>query len=155
MTDRCKVHVCFFGNANVGFDSNCSRKLDAKGEISVSLENLTCFGCGGKGHIEHDCPKHAAAVADAGPPLPRWCEHCDRRTRLIEIRGVAARCQECHPLARQGLAQHPRCPDCRMIVFQWDRNPCGKHVSPVNTTDSRLPREEIDAIIAANSKDAA
>lgn len=110
-------------------------------------ENATCFGCGGKGHFERDCPSNVVVGANA-TDKPLWCGRCDRRTRLIEINGLATRCQECHPLAHQGVPQTTRCAGCRMTVYVWDTNPCGQHASPAKTTDTRPEREEIDAIVA-------
>jgi hypothetical protein len=112
----------------------------------MSLENMTCFGCGGKGHVERECPSNV--IVGGQPDKPLWCGTCDRRTRLIEIHGLASRCPQCHPLSHQNLAQHIRCPGCRVIVYSWDNNPCGKHSSPVKPSDSRPPREEIDSIVA-------
>lgn len=37
-----------------------------------------------------------------------------------------------------------------MTVYQWDSAPCGYHSSPV-AADNRPDREQLDAIIAANS----
>ena len=126
----------------------------------MSIENLSCFGCGGKGHIERECPN--ARLAAAGPmDKPMWCGRCDRRTRHIESAGIIARCQECHPLAHMHLAQFIRCPGCRMLIYAYDTNECGKHHAPMQPSDRRPEREEIDAIVAReteariNPKDAA
>ena len=126
----------------------------------MTISNLTCFGCGGKGHVERECPN--AQLAASGPAdKPMWCGTCDRRTRLIESHGLAARCPQCHPLAHVQLAQYIRCPGCRMLVYAYDTNECGKHASPVQPADRRPEREEIDAIVAReteariNPKDAA
>jgi len=110
------------------------------------MSNLTCFGCGGKGHLERDCP-NANLATDGPASKPLWCGRCDRRTRLIESHGLAFRCQECHPFAHLNLAQHLRCPGCRVIVYVWDTGQCGEHASPVKPF-SRPAREEIDAIVA-------
>lgn len=126
----------------------------------MGMENLTCFGCNGKGHIERDCPSSVTVGANYDDK-PMWCGTCDRRTRLIESYGLAARCPQCHPLAHLHLVQHTRCPGCRMIVYSWDNNLCGMHSSPVKPFDSRPERGEIDAIVAretearVNPKDAA
>lgn len=116
----------------------------------MTKDNLKCFGCGGKGHMERDCPS-AIAAADGPDDKPMWCGRCDRRTRLIMVNGTAYRCQECHPLAHQGIPQTTRCAGCRTIVYRWDRNPCGQHAAP-EQPDNRLPREEIDAIVARESE---
>ena len=116
----------------------------------MSVENLSCFGCGGKGHIERECPNRQLASGPADKPM--WCGRCDRRTRLIESNGLAARCQECHPLAHMHLAQHVRCPGCRVIVYAWDVNQCGEHSSPVTQLDRRPEREEIKSIIAGETR---
>jgi hypothetical protein len=112
----------------------------------MNVENLKCFGCGGKGHLERDCP---SSVVVGGTDKPMWCGTCDRRTRLIESHGLAARCPQCHPLNHVNLPQHIRCPGCRMLVYVWDVNPCGQHSSPAKPFDTRPEREQIDAIIAA------
>ncbi len=114
----------------------------------MASPNLTCFGCGGKGHVERDCPSNVVVGANYSDDKPMWCGRCDRRTRLFEAHGVAFRCQDCHPLAHVQLAQFARCPGCRMVVYSWDTNQCGSHSSPVKAFDSRPPREEIDAIVA-------
>lgn len=117
----------------------------------MTIDNLTCFGCGGKGHVERECP--SGAVAGGGTDdRPMWCGRCDRRTRLIEIHGVASRCPQCHPLAHLHLAQHIRCPGCRMLIHEWDKNLCGQHSSPVKPFDSGLEHEDIAAIIAGETK---
>ena len=124
----------------------------------MTIDNMTCFACGGKGHIERECPNRQLASGPADKPM--WCGTCDRRTRLIESHGLAARCPQCHPLSHLHLAQHIRCPGCRMLVCAWDNNPCGQHAAPVKP-DTRPDREEIDAIVAretearVNPKDAA
>jgi hypothetical protein len=85
-------------------------------------------------------------ASDSRPP---WCGICDERTRLI-VTGddQAGRCQECHPLRHQHLRQHRRCPSCKMIVHEWDNEPCGRHSSPV-AKDRRLPIEEIREIVGS------
>ncbi|WP_143087052.1 helix-turn-helix domain-containing protein [Geodermatophilus ruber] len=41
------------------------------------------------------------AEADRPPPRPPWCGECDERTRLRETPdGLAQRCRQCHPNAR-------------------------------------------------------
>ena len=116
----------------------------------MSIENLSCFGCGGKGHMERECPNRQFAVGPADKPM--WCGQCDRRTRHVESAGVIARCQECHPLAHMHLAQFIRCPGCRMLVYADDTNVCGQHSVPVQPFDGRPEREEIKSIIAGETK---
>ena len=116
----------------------------------MSIENLSCFGCGGKGHVERECPNRQLASGPMDKPM--WCGRCDRRTRLIEMGGVATRCPECHPLSHLLLPQFIRCPGCRMTVYADDVNECGKHSSPVRRIDNRPEREEIKAIIAGDAK---
>ena len=116
----------------------------------MTMDNLKCFGCGGKGHIERDCP--SSVVAGISDDKPLWCGRCDRRTRLIELDGIASRCQECHPLSHFNLAQVIRCPGCHMLVYAWDNAQCGQHASPSKTADTRPELEEIKAIIAGETK---
>lgn len=114
----------------------------------MTMENLKCFGCGGKGHMERDCPS-SVVVGGNYDDRPMWCGRCSRRTRLIETAdGQAARCQECHPLAHLNLAQFTRCPACRKIIYVYDSNPCGQHSTRPELSDARLERGEIDVIIA-------
>lgn len=113
----------------------------------MGMENLTCFGCGGKGHVERECPTRVVVGVNA-TDKPMWCGRCDRRTRLIEVGGLATRCVDCHPLAHQGLPQTTRCAGCRAIVYEWDTAQCGQHASPARSGDERPERGEIDAIIA-------
>jgi len=108
-----------------------------------------CFECGKAGHVVSDCPDREAAKADA---KPMWCHNCDRRTRLIEIDGVAHRCTNCHPLNHQQPSQFIRCAGCRMVVYAWDNNECGQHSTPVETPDTRPEREELALIIAGETK---
>ena len=123
------------------------------------MNNLKCFGCGGKGHVERECPN--AQIANGPADKPMWCGTCDRRTRLIESHGLAARCPQCHPLNHLHLPQHTRCPGCKMLVYSWDCNLCGSHAGPAMPFDSRPERQEIEAIVAretearVNPKDAA
>lgn len=114
----------------------------------MTMENLKCFGCGGKGHMERDCPSSAVVGANYSDDKPMWCGRCSRRTRLIETGGQVARCQECHPLAHQNLAQFTRCPGCRKLVYVYDSNPCGQHATRPEISDPRPERGEIDVIIA-------
>jgi hypothetical protein len=114
----------------------------------AGMENLTCRGCGDKGHFERDCP-NTGIDASGKPP---WCGFCDERTRLIDAGDLVARCQTCHPLRHQQLRQNRKCPHCHMTVYQWDNEECGSHSSPV-ATDRRPEKERIDAIVAANSGD--
>ena len=117
----------------------------------MTIDNLACFGCGGKGHIERECPNRH--TADSGPAdKPMWCRRCDRRTRLIEVNGIAARCQECNPQAHMHLAHLIRCPGCRMLVYVWDNGVCGQHASPERRPEDRPEREEIAALITGELK---
>lgn len=84
---------------------------------------LTCYGCGDKGHIERECPN---AAIDAGGK-PGWCGICDERTRLHETETGMIRCQQCHPLRRQQLKQNRKCPLCKVTIVEWDNAPCGSH----------------------------
>jgi Zinc knuckle len=111
----------------------------------MALENLTCFGCGDKGHLERDCPNRAATGTDGKPP---WCGFCDERTRLIDHGETASRCQECHPARRKQLRQHRKCPLCHVTIYEWDNAPCGNHHGPASP-DNRPPRQRIDEIITA------
>jgi Zinc knuckle len=119
------------------------------------MDNLKCFACGGKGHIERQCPNTAIA-ADSNPSdKPLWCHNCDRRTRLVMTGDVCRRCPNCHPLSHLPLVQHIRCPGCHMVVYSWDINECGQHSSPVtpfDVLDTRPEREEIALIIAGETK---
>jgi hypothetical protein len=104
---------------------------------------MKCFGCGTEGHIASNCPNTEMA-ADGRPP---WCGICDERTRLIGIPGDrVARCQECHPMAREQLKQFRRCPLCKKLVYEHDTAPCGSHVTR-DAADRRPEREQIDAIV--------
>lgn len=97
----------------------------------------TCFTCGVQGHISADCPNNE--VLDTRPP---WCGICDRRTRLVTIdldNGTVQKCRTCHPTPNKPLAQHRRCPSCKIIVFEWDGNQCGHHESPVTKSDHPKP----------------
>jgi hypothetical protein len=114
----------------------------------MTIDNLTCFGCGGKGHVERNCPSAVVIGGGGDAEKPMWCGRCDRRTRLVTVGGMASRCQECHPLSHLPLPQHARCPGCRQLIYKWDENLCGMHNSPVKPFDSRPEREEIDAIVA-------
>lgn len=110
---------------------------------------MKCFDCGTEGHIAPNCP-NAELAADGRPP---WCGICDERTRLVAVPGGKVdRCRECHPLARQNLKQHRRCPACKMLVHEWDTAPCGYHSSPAGAVDRRPERGKIDAIVAGESR---
>src|SRR5215469_3762171 len=101
-----------------------------------------CYGCGAEGYIESECPYCSRGVSGAKPPP---CGQCDPRTRLIALNRdftSVQRCPRCHPSARKPLAQHRRCNGCHMIVYQWDNEPCGSHLSPA-APDKRLPIERI------------
>jgi zinc knuckle protein len=85
---------------------------------------MKCFSCGDQGHVASNCP-NAELAADGRPP---WCGICDQRTRLIGVPGgMLARCQECHPLARENLKQFRRCQSCRELIYEYDTAPCGYH----------------------------
>jgi len=98
----------------------------------------TCFDCGDRGHVAADCPNRE--ITDT---RPRWCGVCDPRTRLVAVNRDATevtRCQECHPTPRKPLAQHKRCPACKMIVHEWDTAACGEHSVPGAPMTVRGPR---------------
>jgi hypothetical protein len=118
---------------------------NAKAGTEMPLEHVTCFDCGDTGHVAADCPNKAITPRNGKPP---WCGICDERTRHIGI-DHPGRCPECHPLRRQQLKQHRKCPACHMTVCEWDNAPCGQHATPAATTDRRPDRQHIDAIIAA------
>lgn len=113
----------------------------------TAIENLKCHGCGGKGHFERDCQNREIDGASRRPP---WCGICDPQTRLVGLGpdGPMARCSDCHPLRGQLLVQHKRCTGCRILIYSWDNNPCGKHSSPAVATNRGMSRDEIDAIVA-------
>ena len=100
--------------------------------------------------MERECPNRQLTSGPADKPM--WCGTCDRRTRLIESHGLAARCPQCHPLAHLHLAQHMRCPGCHVLVYSWDTNLCGSHQSPAQRIDTRPEREEIEAIVARETE---
>ena len=109
---------------------------------------MRCFDCGAEGHIAPNCPNKELA-ADGRPP---WCGICDQRTRLIGVPGgMLARCQECHPLARENLKQFRRCQSCKQLVYEYDTAPCGFHAAR-DAPDRRPERGEIDAIVARESR---
>ena len=117
----------------------------------MGIENLRCFRCQEYGHLERDCPQimYAAEIENSRAP---WCGKCDQRTRQLWLNrdGTSVqRCPDCHPLAGKRLAQHRRCPECRMLVYSWDNNPCGQHLSPA-APDRRLPIERIREIERSN-----
>jgi hypothetical protein len=99
--------------------------------------------------VQSECP-YCADVTDNKPP---WCGKCDKRTRHIWLNPdgtLVQRCPDCHPQPRKMLPQHRRCTECRMVVYEWDTDPCGSHQSPV-APDKRLPIEQIREIERANS----
>lgn len=111
---------------------------------------IKCFGCGAEGYVKAECP-YCADVTDT---RPSWCGICDIRTRLVTVdaeSGTVKRCPECHPSPRKPLAQHKRCPACKMVVYAWDTGQCGSHESPV-APDRRLPIEQIHEIERANAR---
>src|SRR5215469_10435751 len=86
-----------------------------------------CFGCGTEGYIQSECPYCAA---DASTNKPPWCGKCDRITRQIWLNAGGTRvqrCPDCHPRRHHTLAQHRRCPECKVLAYVWDSNPCGMH----------------------------
>ena len=108
-----------------------------------------CRGCGAQGYVESECPY----CADVTDPRPPWCGKCDRRTRQIWLNAEGTRvqrCPDCHPQPRKSLAQHKRCPNCKMVIYDWDTGQCGEHESPV-APDRRLPIEQIHEIMGSNS----
>ena len=105
--------------------------------------DMNCHRCGSKGHFESECP-YAAIASDGKPP---WCGFCDEWTRLIDHGSTVSRCQECHPLARQQLKQHRKCPHCHVTVYDWDHGDCGSHSGPA-IPDRRPEREHIKSVIA-------
>jgi hypothetical protein len=116
----------------------------------MTTANIKCFGCGGSGHIERECPS-SVVPASGDNDKPMWCGGCDRRTRLMEVDGRAFRCQECHPLSHQNLPQLIRCPGCHVLVYTWDFGLCGAHASPV-VPFQRPAAEDIAAIVAGEIK---
>jgi phage FluMu protein Com len=102
---------------------------------------IKCFGCGGEGHIEPNCP-NTSFTANG------WCGICDERTRLIDLGDKTGRCTVCHPLRGQQLKQHRKCPRCHMTVYEYDGAPCGQHASP-EAPDKRPDRQHIEQIVAA------
>ena len=110
---------------------------------------VVCFKCQETGHIADYCPYEEELTDNK----PAWCGICDRRTRLVTVdreNGTCKRCPDCHPSPRKPLAQHRRCPQCKMTIYQWDNETCGSHLSPV-APDRRRNREHIDEIIGSNS----
>ena len=89
---------------------------------------FTCFTCQQPGHLAKDCPNTAYLAGDmAGDSRPMWCGTCDERSRHLELAdGRVRRCQ-CHPESHKMLAQHRRCPSCKVLVVSWDTAPCGQH----------------------------
>jgi hypothetical protein len=108
---------------------------------------MKCFGCGDDGHIQPNCPN--AVFDDRG--RPPWCGFCDERSRLIDHGNSVSRCQQCHPLSRQQLRQHRKCPSCHMTVYDWDNAPCGEHGGP-HVPDKRLPLETIRGLVSAEQE---
>ena len=58
--------------------------------------------------------------------MPEWCGQCNKSTRQINTATGPRRCA-CHPLSRQLLPQHRRCPECDTVILKWDKTPCGEH----------------------------
>jgi hypothetical protein len=85
---------------------------------------LTCWDCGGDGHIATDCPN----AEHLGDGRPMWCGTCDEHSRhWYDADGRAHRCQ-CHPLSHQLIKQHRRCPSsCKSLIYVWDQAPCDQH----------------------------
>lgn len=117
----------------------------------MALENITCYGCGGKGHLERDCTNTGIDTTGHypdGTPKTLWCGLCDERTRLIG-HDTVTRCQQCHPLARKQLKQFRRCPRCHATVYEWDNAiDCTAHAAP-HATDRRPDRQHIRQITGA------
>jgi hypothetical protein len=110
---------------------------------------MTCHGCGDKGHFESECP-NKGIDATGKPP---WCGFCDERTRTIDHGESASRCQICHPQRHKQLRQHRKCPSCHMTVYEWDNAPCGSHSGPT-APDRRPERETIERVIRTEMENA-
>ena len=85
---------------------------------------LNCYGCGGNGHFESECPN--AGIDDGKPP---YCGQCDKKRRTLDTPAGPRRCPACHPLGRQLLPQFRTCPDCDSVIHKWDRMPCDSHIA--------------------------
>ena len=97
----------------------------------MAYESVRCFSCQQYGHIERECPDRNSAT-ETGDGKPPWCGECDRRTRMLTMRrdgrDVAIRCR-CNPNGHLMAGQFKRCPECKAVIYEWDRNSeCGKHV---------------------------
>jgi hypothetical protein len=99
-----------------------------------------CFGCGDEGHIQPDCPNTSFTAG--------WCGICDERTRQIDLGQKMGRCTVCHPLRREQLRQHRKCPRCHMTTYEHDHAPCGQHTGPT-VPDKRPDRQHINQIVGA------
>ena len=104
-----------------------------------------CFTCGDNGHYARDCPN--TALADPAANGTAWCGICDPQTHLVGTPDGLKRCPDCHPKRHERLRQHKRCPHCHAVVHAWDNSPCGHHSAP-HATDRRLPKEQIEEIVA-------